>query len=79
MPDWLRDSLAWWWQEEGKWTDWGQSREVEGKVLFSEENCFDQPSLAEDHLYHLSQEELKMKMTGWGVESETKQGLETEG
>lgn len=41
-----------------KWTDWGQSREAEGKVLFSEENCFDQPSLAEDHLSHPSQEEL---------------------
>lgn len=39
---------------EGKWADWKWTREVEGRVLFTEENCFDQPSLAEYHLSHPS-------------------------
>lgn len=50
-----RRSCGW---AAGKWTDGGWSREAEGMVLFSEANCFDQPSLAEVHLFHPSQEKV---------------------
>lgn len=39
-------------------SDRALTAEAEGTVLFSVENCFEHPSLAEAHLSHPSQEEV---------------------